>query len=142
MFRRIELIHDLGGDAYQAVIRATAHHMGVSEDAARAMVARFRKTGLMGVGNDVVFAAWGDLPLPRQAINKHCRFYFTEAGWRRYGRATIRACQQTGQHYRVLRVKEHAVDVVYRDAVQVAVRPRRPRPTRAPRDADGHDAVD
>jgi hypothetical protein len=142
MFRRIELIHELGTDEYNAVIRATAHYTGVSEDEAHALVARFRKTGVMGVGNDVVFAAWGDLPMPRRAINKNCRFYFTEVGWRRYGRATIRACQQTGQRYRVLRVKEHTVAVIYRDALQVAVRPRTPRPPRAPREADGDDAAD
>ncbi len=141
MFRRIELIHEMSTDEYNAVIRGTAHHSGISEDEARALFARFRKTGVMGVGNDVVFAAWGDMPLPRHAVNKHCRFFFTEAGWRRYGRATITACQQTGQHYRVVRMKEHAVEVIYRDAVQVAVRPRKRRVTGARRwEADGHDA--
>jgi hypothetical protein len=38
---------------------------------------------------------------------------------------TFEVCQQVGQRYRVLRIKENAVDVIYRDEFQVAVRPRR-----------------
>lgn len=133
MGRRIDLIHEMGTDQYSALIHATAHHRGISEDEARQLVARFRKTGVMGVGNDVVFEAWGDMPLPRHVANKNCRFYVTEAGWQRYGRATVRACQQTGQRYRVVRLKEHAVEVIYRDTVQVAVRPRKRRMSRARR---------
>ncbi len=133
MFRRIELIHEQGAEEYNAVIRATARHGGISEDEARSLVARFRKTGVMGVGNDVVFAAWGDMPIPRHEVNKNCRFFFTEESWQRYGRATIAACQQTGQPYRMVRIKEHAVEVIYRDAVQVAVRPRKRRAARARR---------
>ncbi len=71
------------------------------------------------------------MPLPRHVANKNCGFYVTEAGWQGYGRATIAACQQTGQRYRVVRMKEHAVEVIYRDAVQVAVRPRKRRVSQA-----------
>ncbi len=132
MFQRIELIHEIPVDEYESVVRATAVHSGISEDEARQTFARFRKTGVMGVGNDQVFEAWGKMSIPRRAVNKNCRFYFTEEGWRRYGRATITACIQTGQAYRVLRVKEHSVVVIYRDEVQVVVRPRTNRKSRFP----------
>jgi hypothetical protein len=65
------------------------------------------------------------MPSPRRALFKNCRFYFTEAGWRRYGRPTIDACQQAGQAYRVLRIKERSVEIVYRDEFQVATRPKK-----------------
>ena len=85
------------------------------------------KHGLMGLTRhgDVV-RAWVEMPAPRRLF-KHTKFYFTEEGWRRYGRRTIAACLTVGQRYRVIRIKEKSVDVVYRDAVQVAVRPRKTR---------------
>jgi hypothetical protein len=77
---------------------------------------------------DGIFEVWSDMPGPTKAINKNCRFYFTEKGWKVYGRAIVKACQQVGQEYRVLRVKENAVDVFYKDEIQVVVRPLRKRP--------------
>ncbi len=88
---------------------------------------RYWKTGLMGFGNEVVNEAWVYMPSPKRFIGRNCRFYFTEEGWRRYGRPTITACQQTNQKYRVLSIKENSVDVVYRDEYQAAVRPRKKR---------------
>jgi hypothetical protein len=70
---------------------------------------------------------WSDLPNPKKSIRRNCRFYFTEVGWRKYGRSTITVCQQTNQEYRVLRIKEKSVDVVYRDEYQVAVRAKKKR---------------
>ena len=72
-----------------------------------------------------VIQAWNALNAPRRALYKNCRFYFTEEGWRRYGRPTVAACQKAGQEYRVIRLKERSVDVMYRDECQVAVRPRK-----------------
>jgi hypothetical protein len=69
--------------------------------------------------------AWTGLSVPSKRINKNSRFYFTEKGWDVYGRATIKACQRNKQRYRVLAMKEHSVDVVYRDENQVVVRPRK-----------------
>jgi len=80
--------------------------------------------GLCGVGNDEVIHAWLDINNPRKSINKNVRFYFTEAGWDKYGRDTVAACIRTGQEYRVLAVEEHDVDVFYQDEVQVCVRPK------------------
>ncbi|TKB79119.1 MAG: hypothetical protein E8D42_06865 [Nitrospira sp.] len=83
------------------------------------------KSGLMACSPSEVIRAWNMLNSPRRQLYKNCRFYFTEEGWRRYGRATVAACQKTGQQYRVIRVKERSVDVMYRDECQVAVRARK-----------------
>ena len=74
-----------------------------------------------------VCEAWLDLPLPRKPIRKNCRFYFTEKGWDVYGRAVVKACQKTGQEYRVIRIKEKSVDVVYQDEYQAVARPLKKR---------------
>lgn len=51
-----------------------------------------------------------DRPIPRNA-----KFYFTERGWREIGRKVVAACKKEGQEYRVIRVKERDVNVVWRD---------------------------
>jgi hypothetical protein len=81
--------------------------------------------GLCGVGNDEVIDAWISMNNPRKEINKNVRFYFTEAGWDKYGRNTVAACIRTKQKYRVLAVEEHDVDVLYKDEYQVCIRPKR-----------------
>ena len=83
------------------------------------------KSGLMACSPFEVIRAWNRLNAPRGQLNKNYRFYFSEEGWRRYGRPTVAACQKTGQQYRVIRVKERSMDVMYRDECQVAVRPRK-----------------
>jgi len=121
VFRRIELINGLGADEYDNMIQALERNgETIDKD-----LTRYWKTGLMGFGNEVVTEAWVHMPSPKRSLYKNCRFYFTEAGWRRFGRSTIIACQKTNQEYRVLRIKEKSVDVVYRDEYQVAVRPKR-----------------
>ena len=86
------------------------------------------KQGLMGFTRHAdVARAWIEMPAPRRLF-KHTKFFFTEEGWRLFGRRTVAACQAVGQRYRVITIKEKSVDVVYRDAVQVAVRPRKRRP--------------
>lgn len=124
MFRRIELISEMSAESYRALIE----QLRQSDDAAgwsQKDYLRFWKSGIMGYGNPVVWDAWTDMNSPRRPVNRNARFYFTEEGWRRYGRKTIEVCQQVGQAYRVLRVKEDAVDIIYRDEVQVAVRPKK-----------------
>lgn len=102
MFRRIELIHELP----------------------------VFKAGLMIASYVGVARAWAHMKSPRRLLFKNCRFYFTEDGWKRYGRATVTACQKTGQRYRVISIKERSIDIVYRDEYQVAVRPRKNRSVR------------
>jgi len=121
VFRRIELINGLGADEYDNMIQALERNgETIDKD-----LTRYWKTGLMGFGNEVVTEAWVQMPSPKRSLYKNCRFYFTEAGWRRFGRSTIIACQQTNVEYRGLRIKEKSVDVIYRDEYQVAVRPRK-----------------
>jgi hypothetical protein len=127
MFRRIELISGMSAAAYQQMIDAI-EQAGQPVDRT---LTRYWKSGLMGYGNETVMGTWSSLNNPRRALFKNARFFFTEAGWRRYGRPTIDACQRTGQHYRVIAIKEHSIDIVYRDEFQVAIRPRKRRdPTR------------
>ena len=121
MFRRVELMDQIGATDFQNMIQGMQER---GEPIGRD-VKRFWKSGIMGFGNETVTAAWIKLNSPRRRIFKNCRFYFTEAGWRRYGRPTVAACQQTGQLYRVLCIKEKSVEVVYRDELQVAVRPKK-----------------
>lgn len=69
--------------------------------------------------------AWADLPyvgLP----NHRARFWFTEAGWVRYGRRVAAEARASGRTYRVLRAKNPPRSaVMYRDTWQVAVLPGR-----------------
>jgi len=83
------------------------------------------KTGLCGLATDIVTDAWGGLHVPRKPINKNVRFYFTELGWKKFGRPTIDACIQSGQDYRIMAVEEHDMDIYYRDEYQVCLLPKR-----------------
>lgn len=134
MFRRIELIDEIDAEGYRNLIQAMRERIGDPDYPIEKEVPRFWKSGLTGYGNPAVWDAWVEMNSPRRSINKNVRFYFTEAGWQRYGRKTIEACQQVGQRYRVLRIKENSVDVVYRDEFQVAVRPRMKPGDRYPQD--------
>ena len=105
MYRRIQLINE-----------------GRDEDGAF----RSRISGIMGPQTPEVSAAWwSDLDMPRRDVYKNARFYFTEAGWDRFGRAIVAAARESGQRIRVLRTKEKDVDALYRDEWQVMVRPKR-----------------
>jgi hypothetical protein len=121
MFRRIEFLKELGAEEYRNLLRA-ASERGAAFDPAPA---RFWKTGIIGAYPEPVIDAWCEMNTPRRALNKNCRFYFTESGWKRFGRPTITACQQMGTRYRVIAVKEKSVDVFYRDEIQVAVRAKK-----------------
>jgi hypothetical protein len=65
----------------------------------------------------------GDTPYPRLA-NPRARFFFTEAGWKRYGRNVYAAARQRGHRIKLIRRKNPArSQVFYQDAFQVAVLP-------------------
>lgn len=134
MFRRIELIDEMSAEDHRYLIEAIRKKYDEPEYEVKKEYPRFWKSGLMGYGHPEVWDAWGQLNSPRRPVNRNARFYFTEEGWRRYGRKTVEACQQVGQRYRVLRIKENSVDVIYRDEFQVAVRPKRKRKDTYPQD--------
>jgi hypothetical protein len=129
MFRRIELISELRNDIGSEHYREALENMLERDDLTMREITFicFTKSGLCGFGNSQVMAAWDHMPSPRRRITRNCRFFFTEEGWRKYGRPTITVCQQTHQRYRVISIKEKSVDVLYRDDVQVAVRPTKQR---------------
>lgn len=74
------------------------------------------KSGLMALSPTSVVDAWIEkLRGPDRHLPRNTKFYFTESGWREVGRAVVKACGQIGQDYRVIRVKENEVHVVWRD---------------------------
>jgi hypothetical protein len=67
----------------------------------------------------------GGLRSPNIA-NRRARFYFTERGWRKVGRHVAGEARRIGHIVKVIRRKEPArSQVVYRDALQVALLPLR-----------------
>ena len=115
MFRRIEWIGEVPIDDWLTESEENIADFGFT---------RYFKYGITQALEGDVLRAWGEINVPRRAINHNCRFYFTEAGWKRYGRPTVAACRKCNVVYRVLAVKEHSVEVIYRDEWQVAVRPK------------------
>jgi hypothetical protein len=87
------------------------------------------KHGLCGLSHEKVIDAWIDkLRGPERSIPHNARFYFTELGWKEVGRKVIESCQQVGQAYRVIRVKEKSVNVVWYDkhgGLEVAIQPKK-----------------
>ena len=86
---------------------------------------------LMGAYNaELGGEVWGELPMP-ELHHSRARFWFTEAGWRRYGKRVAAAARASGRSFRVLKSKNPPPSsVVYRDEWQVAVLPsgiRRPK---------------
>ena len=81
---------------------------------------------LMGAFNaGFAIEAWGDLPMPR-VTNPRVRFWFTERGWRAYGRRVAAEARASGRAFRVIRRKNPPRSmVVYRDDWQVALLPDR-----------------
>lgn len=66
---------------------------------------------------------FGDLPAPA-LTNPRARFWFTESGWREYGRYLLADAYRTGRVFRLLQQKNPPDSaVVYRDKWQVALLP-------------------
>jgi hypothetical protein len=84
------------------------------------------KTGLMGSTHIEVIDAWIDkLRGPNRTLKQNARFWFTEKGWKEVGSKVMEACKKVGQRYRILKVKEKAVNVVWEDVYEVAAQPIR-----------------
>jgi hypothetical protein len=66
-------------------------------------------------------AELGDLPMP-YLENRRVRFWFTEEGWRAYGKTLVAGLRAHGHVVRVIRIKNPPRSrVVYRDRYQVAL---------------------
>jgi len=66
---------------------------------------------------------WGTLPRP-YIRNRRARFYFTEAGWHKFGRAVLMDARRRGIMVQVVRLKNPPVSrAIYRDEWQVAILP-------------------
>lgn len=64
---------------------------------------------------------WADLPAP-PIRNPRARFWFTEAGWKKYGRHILAHAMRSGRTYRLLRTKNPPDSaVIYRDPWQIAL---------------------
>lgn len=84
-------------------------------------------TRLRGVFTAGLSDGLGDIPFPR-LDNPRARFYFTKAGWMRYGRNVYAAARERGHRIRLIRRKNPArSQVVYRDPFQVAILPEKRR---------------
>ena len=80
--------------------------------------------GMVGAGRTLSAMMW-ELHLPAPSIGNHrARFWFTERGWDRFGRALAREGRQRGHVVKVIRRKNpRRSRIVYADAWKVALLP-------------------
>lgn len=84
-------------------------------------------TNLRGVFMAGLSEGLEDIPYP-WLEHPRARFYFTEAGWKRYGRNVYAAARRRGHRIRLIRYKNPArSQIVYSDPFQVAVLPEKRR---------------
>jgi len=91
------------------------------------------KHGLLGSSPEAVADVWinklrGPYKKSGGNIPRNAKFYFTELGWQEVGRKVVEACQRSRQDYRVVKVKEESVNVVWRNrhyGYEVAAQPRK-----------------
>jgi hypothetical protein len=108
------MIYRILGDGEEAVVDETSGDF-------RPSGSRFGGAFTAGV------AGWDDLPYP-QIEHPRARFWFTEKGWKEYGRAVYDSAVAQGHVVRVLRQKNPPESrVVYRDRFQVAIVPPKPQ---------------
>ena len=106
---------------YRVTGESTVWVYSATSDEPQEVAARLAGAFVAGMGG----GAWSDLPIP-DISHPRARFWFTEDGWRRYGRRVAAAAAASGRPYRVVRRKNPPVSsVVYRDRWQVAVLPAR-----------------
>jgi len=117
MFRRIELIYQRGRQTYVPFNDETWPWNQES------WPSDWKKTGLNSLGP--ILDMCGVRAPANIRTHKSIRFFFTEIGWKKAGRPILHLVKRREWDHRVLSVKEKSVDVVYRDDLQVAVRPRK-----------------
>ncbi len=102
-------------------------------DEATGLVERFGPSGsgMGGVFSAGVGEGFHDMPFPL-IEHPRARFWFTEDGWKSYGRHVHDAAVRRGHVVRVIRRKNPPrSQVVYRDRYQVAILPPEPDRHRA-----------
>jgi hypothetical protein len=83
----------------------------------------WKKTGINSLSP--LLNSFGDSAPENIRTKKSIRFYLTELGWKKAGRPILKTIKQMKWDHRVLSIKEKSVDIIYRDELQVAVRPRK-----------------
>jgi hypothetical protein len=105
---------------YRILIDTVAHEVDATTQTVREYPSG---TNLRGAFTAGLSEGLDDIPNP-EITNPRARFYFTEAGWRKYGRPMYAAARQRGHTIRVIRRKNPAKSqIVYQDAYQVAILP-------------------
>jgi len=100
----------------------SAFFLDARDKADRPTTARER---LMGVYTAGVPTDWKDLRRPALQ-NKKARFFFTEKGWRHFGRDIAADAQRDGRTVRILRrINPAPSEIVFKDEFQVAILPRK-----------------
>lgn len=70
------------------------------------------------------FTDFQGLPMPKARVHPRARFWFTEAGWKKYGKFVIADAMRSGRVYRLLRRKNPPRSaIVYQDKWQIALLP-------------------
>jgi hypothetical protein len=93
--------------------------LDVWENSDEPKVGRRRLMGAYAAGA----VGWGTLPRPHIS-NRRARFYFTEEGWHKIGRAVLMDARRRGIMVRVVRLKNPPLSqTIYRDKWQVAILP-------------------
>lgn len=124
MFRRIELIRERDDSLIFVLPDGTEE------------IFDWCKSGICSCYGAISRAWAGKLRGPDRPIPRNAKFYFTERGWREIGRHVVAACKYEEQEYRVIRVKERDVNVVWRDRhydTEVAAQPRKKKHCRRKR---------
>ena len=83
----------------------------------------WEKTGLNALGP--ILNMCGVRAPTKIRTHKSVRFFFTEVSWNKAGRRILHGIRGIRWDHRVISIKGKSVDIVFRDNLQVAVRPRR-----------------
>ena len=74
MFRRIELFDEMSEEHYRGLIKTMRQSIDDPDYHIEKNNPRFRKSGLMGFGNPVVWDVWVQMNSPRRPVNRNARF--------------------------------------------------------------------
>lgn len=127
MFRRIEIIYVIGRHKVSTPLTQLPRKKYMWQDI-------WVKSGLNPFGFLLNF--YGVNAPNNIHTNKKIKFFFTEKGWNKVGRQILKIVKQVKLQHRVLSIKEKSVDIIYRDKLQVAVRPRKASSNKAKSNKD------